>query len=147
MRSLVRSIGVLLGILTLAGVQNAGAQIVDTIEFTTTFPFTVGNATVPAGSYTIRPDEDASQIFELGGKNTAVLFQVASIEAHQTPSATELVFSRYGDRYVLKNIWVAGSDSGEETMAAEGERHAAKAGAKSEQRVPGRKKSGNTSGQ
>jgi hypothetical protein len=152
MRSLVRSIGIALGVLTLASVQNASAQITSTVEFTTSFPFTVGNTTVPAGNYTIRPDDDNPQILELTGKNASVLFQTDVATERETPAKTELVFSRYGgSNYVLKNIWVEGSNSGVETTPAEGERHAAKGGAKSEQRVAGRRKSatksGTTSGQ
>jgi hypothetical protein len=142
MRSLVRSIGVAGGILLLAGVQNASAQITGPVEFTTSFPFTVGNATVPAGSYTIRPDDTDPQILELTGAHGAVFFQTDYAEAPQTPSKTEVVFKRYGHAYVLKNIWVVGSTSGAETTAVEGERHALKRGASAgEQRVAGRQTS------
>ena len=146
MRSLVRSIGIAGGILVLAGVQNASAEIADTVEFTTSFPFTVGYATVPAGSYTIRPDNDNPGILELTGAHTAVLFQAQDAEARETPSKTEVVFKRYGSGYVLKDIWVEGSDAGAETMAVESERHLAKhPGAEGEQRVAGRKQSHTTS--
>jgi hypothetical protein len=142
MRSLVRSIGIALSVLTFAGVQNASAQIVDTVDFTTSFPFTVGNSTMPAGSYTVRPDADSPQILELQGKNASALFQVEFASALKTPAKTEVVFSRYGNTYVLKNIWVEGLDSGVETMSAEGERHAAKnSGAKTEHRVAAQRKS------
>jgi len=147
MSSLVRSIIIVLGVLTVAGVQNASAQIIDNVDFTTSFPFTVGNTTVPAGSYTIRPDDDNPQILMLQGKNASVLFQVDVASARKTPSKTEVVFSRYGNSYVLKNIWVEGSDSGAETMPVEGERHVAKSSAaKSEQRIAARK-SGTANGQ
>jgi hypothetical protein len=147
MRSRLRSIGIAMGVLMFAGVQNARAQIIDTVDFTTTFPFTVGNTSVPAGSYTIRPDADNNQVLELTGSNASVLFQVDPASARQTPSKTELVFSRYGNAYVLKNIWVEGSNSGVETIPAEGERHASKnSTAKTEQRVAGHKKSGTASG-
>jgi hypothetical protein len=145
MKSLVRSIGIAGGILMLAGVQNASAQITDPVEFTTSFPFTVGYATVPAGSYTIRPDDDNLEVFELTGAHGSVLFQTLNTQARQTPSKTEVVFKRYGDGYVLKNIWLEGSDTGAETVAVEGERHLAKnQGSASEQRVAGRKKSKGT---
>jgi hypothetical protein len=148
MRSLVRSIGIALGVLIFAGVQNASTQIIDPVEFTTSFPFTVGNTTVPAGSYTIRPDDDNPQIFELMGKDASALFQVQGADARAIPSKTEVVFSRYGNTYLLKSIWVEGSASGVETMSGEGERHAAKAaGTKSEQSVAARKKSGTSRGQ
>jgi hypothetical protein len=142
MRSLIRSIGIAGGILVLAGVQNASAQIADTVEFTTSFPFMVGYATVPAGSYSIRPDNDNPEILELTGAHTAVLFQTQNAEARETPSKTEVVFKRFGSGYVLKDIWVEGSDAGAETMAVESERHLAKhPGAAGEQRVTGRKRS------
>jgi hypothetical protein len=148
MRSLVRSIGIALGILIVAGVQNASAQIIDTVEFTTSFPFTVGNTTVPAGSYTIRPDDDNPQILELMGKDTAALFQIQTAQARETPSKTELVFSRYGNSYVLKSIWIEGSNDGAETMPVEGERHVAKhPGEKADQRVAATKRSKGSNGQ
>ena len=125
----------------LAGVRNASAQIVYPVEFTTSFPFTVGNASVPAGSYTIRPDDDNPKILELSGAHTAVLFETENAVARETPSKTEVVFKRYGDGYVLKDIWLAGSNDGAETMAVEGERHAAKhGGPQHEERVAARKK-------
>lgn len=145
MTSLVRSLGIAGGLLLLAGVQNARAQVTETVEFSTSFPFTVGYASVPAGSYTIKPDDDNPQILHLTGAHTAVLFETKFAEAREMATKTEVVFKRYGGGYVLKDIWVEGSREGAETTAVEGERHAAKHGdAKGEQRVAGRKKS-NTS--
>ena len=126
--------------LVLAGVQNASAQIVYPVEFTTSFPFTVGNATVPAGSYTIRPDDDNPAILELTGAHTAVLFETEGKQARETPAKTEVVFKRYGAGYVLKDVFLAGSNNGAETISTEGERHAAKHGRpEQEQRVEARK--------
>lgn len=142
MTSLVRSIGIAAGMLVLAGVQNASAQITDPVEFTTSFPFTVGYATVPAGSYTIRPDDDNPAVYELTGAHTSVLFQMMGAQARETPSRTEVVFKRYGDGYVLKDVWVEGADTGAEAIAVEGERHVVKhGGSASEERVAARKKS------
>jgi hypothetical protein len=141
MTSMVRSIGIAAGILILAGVQNASAQIIYPVEFTTSFPFTVGNTTIPAGTYTIRPDEDNPAILQLNGVHAAVLFETENKQMRETPSKTEVVFKHYGDGYVLKDIWVAGSNDGAETTAVEGERHAAKhRGPDSEERVAARKK-------
>jgi hypothetical protein len=141
MKSLVRSIGIAGGILMLASIQDASAQIFDTVEFTTSFPFTVGNTTVPAGSYTIRPDDDNPAILELMGAHASVLFETDPTEARKTPSTTEVVFMRHGDGYVLKDIWVQGLNSGAETKTVEGERHVAKQhGSEGEQRVAARKK-------
>ena len=117
MRSLVRSVFVAAGILVLAGAQNASAQIVDRVEFTTTFPFTVGHATVPAGSYTITPDDDNPQFLQLRGDRVGVFFQAENAEPGKLPSKTEVVFKQYGDGYLLKEIWVAGTNGGATVMA------------------------------
>jgi hypothetical protein len=142
MTSLVRCIGVAGGILVLAGGQNASAQIAYPVEFTTSFAFTVGNSNMPAGSYTITPDDDNPAILELTGAHASVLFPTENLQARETPSKTEVVFKRYGDGYVLKDIWIGGSNSGAETVAVEGERHAAKQhGSEGEQHVAARPKS------
>ena len=142
MKSLVRSICIGSGILLLAGVQNASAQITDAVEFTTSFPFTVGHSTVPAGSYTITPDDDNPQYLQLRGEHTGVYFQTESEEARGPASQTEVVFKRYGDGYLLKDIWVAGSTGGARTMAAEPEKHMTKHLApKGEERVAARRAS------
>src|SRR3979490_310342 len=112
MRSLVRSIYIAGGILMLAGVQNASAQIIDRVEFTPAFPFTVGHATVPAGNYTITPDFDNPQFLQLTGDHVAVFFQTENTEARTLPSKSEVVFKRYGNGYLLKEIWVAGTNEG-----------------------------------
>jgi hypothetical protein len=125
---MVRSISIAAGILMLAGAQNASAQIVDAVDFTTTFAFTAGQATLPAGSYTIRPDGDNPNILQLTGANTGVFFETTNVPAHE-PVKTEVVFKRFGNSYVLKDIYVEGSDIGAETMAAEGEKHMAKTSA------------------
>jgi hypothetical protein len=141
MNSVFRSICIAGGFLLLAGVQNASAQIIYPVEFTTSFPFTVGYATVPAGRYTVTADEDNPEIFELRGAHTSVLFQAQNATAGETPTRTEVVFKRFGDGYVLKDIWLDGSNSGAETIPVEGERHAAKhRGPVGEQRVVAQKK-------
>jgi hypothetical protein len=128
------------GLCLIAGIQNASAQVDDPVEFTTAFPFTVGYGTVPAGSYTIRPDDDNPGILELQGRATTVFFQAQNTEARKAPSETEVVFKHYGDSYILKDIWVAGSSTGAETLVSEGERHATKQyGSASEERVQARK--------
>ena len=128
MKSFVRSIGMAAGVLLLAGAQQARAQVTGPIQFTTTFPFAVGSVTVPAGTYTVRPDDDNPSIMLLTGGNVGVLFLVDNIETRQAPSKSEVVFKRYGDGYVLKDVWVEGSDAGVEAAPVEAEQHAAKHG-------------------
>jgi len=139
-----RSIVLAAGIVAVAGVHDTSAQIETSVEFTTSFPFTVGDATLPAGSYTISPaDEEDPEVFRLEGAHASVFFLTESAQASQAPSKTEIVFSRYGDRYALKNIWVEGSAIGYLAETALGERHAVKRGAPSTpERVAARKATG-----
>jgi len=137
----IRSIVLAAGIVAVVGVHDASAQIETSVEFTTSFPFTVADATLPAGSYTISPaDDEDPQVFRVTGAHASVLFVTESAQANQAPPKTEIEFSRYGDRYVLKNIWVEGSAIGYQAETTLGERHAAKRGASSTpQRVTARK--------
>lgn len=140
MKSLVRSTLLAAGIVMIAGVHNASAQIDNALEFTTSFSFTAGNATLPAGSYTITPSDDDPQVLELTGAGTSVFFLTDSAQPKTTPSKDEVVFSRYGGQYVLKNIWTMGSDVGYVTENALGERHISKhATLSTESRVAARK--------
>jgi hypothetical protein len=139
MRSLVRSIGIAGGILVFAIVQNASAQVGERVEFTTSFPFTAGYATLPAGTYTIAPDDDSPAMLRLTGVNTSVFVETQNAAPRQIPSKTEVVFKRYGDGYVLKEIWIEGSNEGAETLSVEGERHVAKNDSNGEQHVAARK--------
>jgi hypothetical protein len=132
------------GLVVFAGVRSAEAQITGPVEFTTTFPFSVGNATVAAGRYTIRPDDDNPQILELNGPHTAVFFEVTNLPGTRKPEKTEIVFNHNTHGYVLKDVRIEGS-GGVETLTAEVERHHAKAGKSTNEYVPA-KKAGKTTG-
>ena len=141
MTSVVRSFAIASVMLMLAGVHGASAQIISPVEFTTTFPFAVGNTTVPAGSYTITPDIDNPSILELTGKGMSVFFQVDATQAPDRSPKTEVVFKRYGNGYVLKDIWMEGDRAGAETLTLEAENHLSKrSGKATEHRVAALKK-------
>jgi hypothetical protein len=141
MTALIRSIVVAGVCVVLVGVHTASAQITGPVDFTTTFPFTVGNASVPAGSYTIEPDFDNPGILSLRGSGTGVFFEVANIQAPKDASKTEVVFNRYGKGYVLHDVWMVGSATGAEAIASEAEKHHAKQGGPTgEERVEAHKK-------
>jgi hypothetical protein len=138
MTSLVRRIAVFAGLAMLASISAAQAQIPNPVGFTTTFPFTVGSTTMPAGSYTVTPSDDDSLLFELTGadRGTGVYFEVESASA-PTGAKTGVSFERDGLAYVLKNVWVEGSAYGVEVTTAESPRHhITSVGVMGEQRVP-----------
>jgi len=102
---------VLLGLGLLVG-MSAYAQTVN-LKADVPFNFIIRGATLPAGEYTIQGLGDGPAIAVRGPNpkaNTIVLSQrCASINAVKR---SKLVFHRYGDRYFLAQLWVAGSDSG-----------------------------------
>jgi hypothetical protein len=125
------------GALILLGGGAARATIDRTVEFKTTFPFVVGATTVPAGSYTIKPDSDNENVLELSGSGVGVFFEVRDATLPKSPAQSELVFERYGDRYALHGVWLQGETEGAVTAVAEPEKHLAKSGAQpTEHRVP-----------
>ena len=141
MRALIRSIVVAGVFVVPVGVHTASAQITGPVEFTTAFPFTVGNARVPAGSYTVEPDFDSPDILTLTGRDTGVFFQVKNVQAPKDASKTEIVFKRYGQGYVLHGVWIAGTSAGAEAMVTEAEKHHAKQGGPTgEERVEAHKR-------
>ena len=59
--------------LVLASAGAANAQLVSTMKFTTSFPFMVGNKSMPAGAYTVTPMESDHSLMEISNGHTSVL--------------------------------------------------------------------------
>jgi hypothetical protein len=115
-----------------------GVQISNRVTFKTTFPFTVGNTKFPAGSYSIEPMDDNREMMEItsaDGKISA-MFETTPTELPSTPSKGEVVFKRYGDNYVLSEIYEPGSKTGAISIKSHAERqHAKKSGAPTKESV------------
>lgn len=126
---------------TVSGAALAHAQVSDPVEFTTSFPFTVGNTSMPAGSYEIRRDTDNGSVYRIESpkQHIGTLFEVEPTTVTKAPAKSEVVFKRYGDGYVLKSVFEEGSNEGIETAMVEAERHHVKhGGTVTEERVPAR---------
>jgi hypothetical protein len=115
----------------LVGASAAHAQVTDTMQFKTAFPFTVGNTTYPAGSFTVKPADDVDlNVMELSNGTTTTLITLEpEMPAPNQSLKDEVVFKKYGDKYVLSDIWdsAAGSGARAEMSTAE-KRHAKKNG-------------------
>ena len=142
MRSITHRVIVFTAAATLAGVSLANAQVVDPVEFTTAFSFSVGNTKLPAGRYEIRRDDDDPSLYRIEGRDKKVgtFFAVEPASLPKPPAKTEVLFKRYGQGYVLKSVWEEGSSEGVETAVVEAERHHVKnGGTPTEHRVAGHK--------
>lgn len=124
--------------LLIAGSLNhAAAQIVGRIEADVPFPFYVGNTQLPAGRYEIkRVLPDNPDVLELRSKDgkTAVLIAGEAAQVTDPPSKTELIFKKFGNDFVLSQIFEAGTPIGVELPKMLQEERAAKGGASAEKR-------------
>jgi hypothetical protein len=128
MKTLVRSMVLAGGLALVVGVAPAHAQVFEAVTFTTTFPFMVGQKTLPAGSYTVRPayEGDGSLLEVQGRDGSAVFFGENAARPRSNPNETAVVFDRTGDHYVLSQIWDGSDQEGAEaipTKSAGGDRH------------------------
>jgi hypothetical protein len=81
------------------------------------FSFVVNGTTMPAGSYRLM-QTDEHRILIIKGPAEAFVHEIPA-EALDPAAQTELVFQRYGDTYVLSQVWRAGETDGVEIPMAE----------------------------
>ena len=105
----------LVGLGLLLATASASAQTVP-LKANIPFNFIVNKAELPAGEYTLK---------SLGSSDTVMLIQSAdgqmakmvlpiACKTSKTPTASKLVFHRYGSEYFLAQIWRAGYEQGKE---------------------------------
>jgi hypothetical protein len=110
----VSKLVVRMGLLSLLSVMPLAAQIANSVDFTTSFPFYAGNANMPAGSYRItQADEDGSvlQIQSSDGVHSAFVDIIPTQSAQPHPHS-DVTFQKYGDTEYLNRVWVAGQEYG-----------------------------------
>jgi hypothetical protein len=122
MKILFRSALVAAG-LVIASAGTASAQLTTTMKFTTTFPFMVGQRSMPAGSYTVTPLGGDHALLELRSGHSAVMMLTEKDSPAAGPRQDEVIFARNGDTYVLREVWDASTASGAQAI----EPHAAHA--------------------
>jgi hypothetical protein len=80
------------------------------------FKFVVRDAALPSGEYTIATLAGSSDAISIRNSNQKGQSLVLShrCESLKASKQTKLVFHRYGDRYFLSQIWLAGDNAGRE---------------------------------
>ena len=81
---------------------NALAQI-GGVKATMPFSFIVGNKVLPTGTYTIIPATDTTVAIQDWDKHVSVLSNVSQ-DSEQSKNGAELVFDKFGDKYVLREV-------------------------------------------
>jgi len=104
----------LLGLGLLLVTALASAETVN-MKVNIPFNFVVGGATLPSGEYTVQGLSLGNAISIRKSDQTATRLTLAiRCESSKTPEQSKLVFHKYGDRYFLAQIWMAGDNSGHE---------------------------------
>jgi len=100
--------------LLLVGVGSSVGQLSsnECIKANVPFAFSAGNETFPAGEYTV------SAVGQMGvlairdtGKHSMLIASQATVSSGASEKS-KLIFHRYGDRYLLSEIWVQGESRG-----------------------------------
>lgn len=91
------------------------------------FAFTAGRMALPAGEYRVQKSPADSVMVLIRGTNQSVAALVTSMPtlANARQVQSKLVFHRYGDRYFLSQLWMAGYSRGRELAPSAKEREAA----------------------
>ena len=124
MKNRVITVSILFSLFALMAGVSADAQE-DRLKVTIPFDFTAGNKILPAGEYTIERgmSNQPDLLLIRGTDNRKVLFLNADeTMTINTPTETDLVFQKIGDRYFLYRIWMAGEDVGREIPKSRAER-------------------------
>jgi hypothetical protein len=101
----------LLSVLLVAG--SALAQT-NTIRANVPFSFTIGEKTVPAGTYMVGRLGHSPElvILRTGDGKPCTILTSNSVENRHGANKTKLVFNHYKDQYFLSEIWIEGATSG-----------------------------------
>ncbi|MGD0774201.1 MAG: hypothetical protein ABSC05_15395 [Candidatus Solibacter sp.] len=111
---------------------SAFAQASQAITVDVPFAFQVNNKQFPAGKYHLTAGAGQPALLIRGVDTKQSMFGLTSpIDSKQIREYPTLVFSRYGDRYFLSQIWAAGSTTGRGLTAGAAEREVAQRWAKS----------------
>jgi hypothetical protein len=103
-----------MGLLSLLSVMPLAAQIVNGVDFTTSFPFYAGNAKMPAGSYKITQSEvgeSTLQIQSSDGAHAGLVDFIPTYSVEPHPHS-DVTFDKYGNTEYLNRIWVQGQEYG-----------------------------------
>jgi hypothetical protein len=97
------------------------------------FSFSADDQAYPAGTYVLESDPEKQTIVLRGENQTPRLMLTNRNELRQAPGKGELVFQRYGSRFILKAVRVQNSLEAQNLLAGKVERELAKQGQRHEE--------------
>ena len=120
------------------GASVAKGQITNAVDFKAPSSFIAGDATLPAGSYSARPWSEDPSVLEISNAagTMSVLVDTESTSSDTPAKSTGVIFNKYGNLLVLKQIVLANQKTGYGIISKHAEKKAAKAGSPTKQSVP-----------
>lgn len=86
------------------------------------FEFSVGDKSLPAGQYAIgRINSDGTQL-RVSSRDESASRNTQAVQASEAKEQSVLVFKRYGDRYFLSQVWLAGEKEGRQMLKSSSEK-------------------------
>ena len=137
MKKLVSKLWVLVLLVGALGAGVAKGQITNAVDFKAPSSFVCGDATLPAGSYSARPwsmDPSVLEISDSAGTHS-VLVDTESTSSDTPAKSTGVVFAKYGNLLVMKQIVLANQKTGYGIISKHAEKKAATAGPATKQTV------------
>lgn len=121
----------MIALMTVVGLSTAKAQTSGTTQLIANIPFefSVGNKTMPAGEYTVRCTNPASdlKVFQLRSRDgrASVMARTNSVIG-KTQEDAKLVFNRYGDHYFFAQAWFQADSTGVQVSKSRSEKQIAR---------------------
>ncbi len=113
MRIFVRPALLALGMIAVLAVGTAQAQVTEPIRFTTSFPFSVGALTLPAGTYTVRPLDGMIGVMSISNGRRTAFFDTMNAAVRGTADVpNEVVFTKADGHYALRTILDSDDEGG-----------------------------------
>jgi hypothetical protein len=78
------------------------------------FDFMAGDSKMLSGEYRVAAISGLGTLSLMGNSAGKAMVNSHAVEANAASPTTKLIFRRYGDRYFLYRIWVAGEQQGRE---------------------------------
>ena len=121
---LISKLAVTSAVLALAFISTATAQ---SMRIDVPFGFQAGNASLPAGTYTVEVNQTAQRVKlnQLDGKSNCFLM-VKAFNGAGLVDRGSLVFTQHGSSYFLKRVKTAGVEGGAELFTSKAESQLAK---------------------
>lgn len=128
-KQILKALTMLVVIMTMALATAAASANAQTgnqrLSVNVPFDFIVGDKTMTTGQYSIgriTQDSDTGILVRSADSHQNAIRLTDSLQAENTPKQSVLVFRRYGNKFYLAQIWIAGRRDGRELAKSKSER-------------------------